>query len=88
MSRSNFDVYAEAARLIAALTEYGHTDWSERLSNSIAGGATSGEILTYLAVDLDALTAEQLAVPDATTELIAKLRLEIARAMRGKYYAG
>lgn len=52
-----WEFYALIDDIEASLEANGQGDWAKRLNTTVRGGSTSGEILTYLGVDLDALVA-------------------------------
>jgi hypothetical protein len=50
-----WELYPLLEKLEAQLRANGEGTWASRIEDTVRGGSTSGEILTYLANDLDAL---------------------------------
>jgi len=73
-----FAVYAEAERLAGALTAAGNDDWAGRLTEAIAAGSTSGEILMALRYQLEALERDRSIGADLRSEA-KRVRRQVAR---------
>ena len=74
-SRSLEDIYSRTDSIRGRLGSLGYPRWSQKLSDAVAGGATSGEILMAVRWHLQELRK-------ATSDLPADLRSDIAEVLR------
>jgi hypothetical protein len=72
------DLYGVARALGVELWDAGHPEWSRRIDDIVAGGATGTEILMGLRGLLGELLGEVPALPAGLRRRIASLRHDIA----------
>lgn len=71
------DVYGEARALGVEVWDAGHPDWSKRIDDVVAGGATATEILMGLRWTFGELLDQVRDLPDDLRARIESLRAEI-----------
>ena len=76
------DVYAVARALGTEVGDAGHPEWSERIDDIVAGGATATEILMGLRWSLGELLDQVPGLPDDLGGRITSLRDEIHSLVR------
>lgn len=72
------DVYGEARALGVEIWDAGHPEWSRRIDDAVAGGATSTEILMALRWTFGELLRQ---IPDLSDDL--RMRIDSLRAEIG-----
>ena len=71
------DLYGAARALGTEVWDAGYPEWSQRIDDAVAGGATSTEMLMALRWTLGELLGQALELPDELRGRIEGLRGEI-----------